>query len=80
MNPHDQANLAFLLSADPKTIKEWYSKTTADDRKYASQLLSEYAKQLALVSEDAHLNRIEMMLEDMDGDYKSAKRVLAKFL
>lgn len=39
MNPHDQANLEFLLTSSKEVIREWYAKTTAVDHDYAMELL-----------------------------------------
>jgi hypothetical protein len=42
MDDHDQANLDFLLTASPDTLKEWSTKVTQDDLNYAQELLDAY--------------------------------------
>lgn len=48
MNAHDRGNLQFLLTADPDILRDWYSKTTADDHTYAAEIMALYKEELAL--------------------------------
>ena len=50
MNQHDRDNLEFLMRADPATLLDWITHLTDDDFQYASELLSQYGKELNLRS------------------------------
>jgi hypothetical protein len=77
MNEHDQSNLDFLLSVDPKTFKDWYGKMGEEDHDYAMELLAAYSKEL---DERALALRIDCELELMDKTMPDAQKVLARFL
>lgn len=40
MDENDRLNLKFLLECSEETLKDWYEKTTEDDHKYASALMT----------------------------------------
>lgn len=44
MTQNDILNLVFLLEASEETILDWWSKTSEDDHKYASELLDTYSE------------------------------------
>lgn len=46
MTDYDRDNLFFLLNADEETLKDWYNTVDEDDIEYASELMSEYSKEL----------------------------------
>lgn len=46
MTQNDVLNLIFILQASEETILDWWSKTSEDDHKYASELLDRYSELL----------------------------------
>lgn len=70
MNDHDRENLKFLLHADEKVLRDWYSKMEQDDIAYALELL--HAASLELVDQAVELSA------DMS-DCAEAKEYLSKF-
>lgn len=46
MTDYDRDNLYFLLNADEETLKDWYNTVDEDDIEYASELMTEYSKEL----------------------------------
>ncbi|NCP98085.1 hypothetical protein GW796_07170 [archaeon] len=46
MNEKDRDNLAFLLGASPTVLKDWYEQMSADDHKYAKELLDSFQKEI----------------------------------
>lgn len=48
MNKYDRENLQFLLNANKETLMDWYDNVPVDDHEYASTLLDEYKKELAI--------------------------------
>ena len=74
MNPHDQANLEFLLTSSKEVIREWYAKTTVVDHDYAMELL-----QWRSVEIDELSAQLAETCEREVEDLTLAKQVLAKF-
>lgn len=50
MNEYDRQNLEFLLNVDEQTLCDWYDAMEPDDHEYASELLAQYAEELAIKS------------------------------
>ena len=73
MNPHDQANLQFLLNADTAVMQDWFSKTDHEDHVYAQELLAAHAADLRAQSMDL---RIEAELIAMNNQYTQAVTVI----
>ena len=75
MNAYDRSNLDFLLAIDKPTLKDWYKKTSKQDRKYASYLLDAYALELA---ERSLAIEIDEKIESLGENLASANKVLNK--
>jgi len=48
MNSRDKNNLKFLLNASPEILFEWYLQSSADDRAYAEELLTQASVALTM--------------------------------
>lgn len=55
MTKNDILNLIFLLEASEETILDWWSKTTDDEHKYATELLDTYS----FILNEEKLNKTE---------------------
>jgi len=77
MNQHDRDNLNFLMSVEPKVLKDWYTKMTADDIEYALELLNIASRE---VDERALALRIDCELERMNNKYPDARQVITDLL
>lgn len=77
MNQHDRDNLNFLMSVEPKVLKDWYTKMTADDIEYALELLNIASRE---VDERAEALRIDCELERMNNKYPDARQVITDLL
>ena len=77
MNQHDRNNLNFLMSVEPKVLKDWYTKMSADDIEYALELLNIASRE---VDERALALRIDCELERMNNKYPDARQVIADLL
>ncbi len=71
MNDRDRENLKFLLSADKKTLAEWYSVVSEDDRKYAAELLAAYSEELTI--------KLTLLKEPPIDNTNDAAKILKKF-
>jgi len=60
MSDYDRENLAFLLNADPDTLRDWYYSVGPDDHKYASELLAMYSEQLQVEAELIDMSNTEV--------------------
>lgn len=72
MNPHDRANLEFLLTASADVMKQWHQQASQDDYEYAMELLAQASEELALRELD-HLDLVA------DQDLSQANEYLTKF-
>ncbi len=61
MNNYDRENLEFLLNATPELLANWYDTVSDDDKEYASELLAQYSKELALRQ---RFNAVEEVIVD----------------
>ena len=77
MNQHVRDNLNFLMSVEPKVLKDWYTKMSADDIEYALELLNIASRE---VDERAEALRIDCELERMNNKYPDARQVIADLL
>ena len=77
MNQHDRNNLNFLMSVEPKVLKDWYTKMSADDIEYALELLNIASRE---VDERALALRIDCELERMNNKYPDARQVITDLL
>ena len=77
MNQHDRNNLKFLMSVEPKVLKDWYTKMSADDIEYALELLNIASRE---VDERALALRIDCELERMNNKYPDARQVITDLL
>lgn len=75
MNAHDLQNLKFLLDADEKTLRHWFSSVSEDDKDYAIELMDRYSAQLA---EEARAEKVEEELKQMHGLYIDAMEVIVR--
>jgi len=77
MDEHDKNNLEFLLSADEKTLLDWYNNTNYDDHLYASELMSKYSEELTdiKVSMDIELH----LLNNDTDEWHESNNILSKF-
>ena len=62
MNPHDQANLRFLMSADTESLKSWYKTATTEDLVYANALLDRYSE---IIKDEITQIAIDQVIEAM---------------
>ena len=70
MNAHDRENIAFLLSADEATLRDWYNKMGNDDIEYATEIMAAYSEELRVKS--------ALLKKDVP-NVNSANRLLKKF-
>lgn len=75
MTEHDQENLKFLLTSSKEVIREWYAKTTPDDRNYAMELLQWRSQEL-----DELAAQLGETCEREVEDLTLANQALAKFV
>lgn len=79
MNEHDRRNLEFLLSADKKTLHDWFNSMPQDDIDYAWELLDAYSREIDNRAQELLLDaQLEKTLVGQDR-FPEANAVLAKF-
>lgn len=76
MNPHDRANLNFLMSADLDTIIKWYTSVSVDDIQYAIELIEQANEELGF---NSLMQAGELSLTDEVLDTSEAKTLLSQF-
>jgi hypothetical protein len=75
MTEYDRNNLNFLLSIDATTLHDWYTTSSADDIKYAEELLDIYQQELNSKEAEIQLEKKLNLLNQ----YHEADAVLSKF-
>jgi len=78
MNEYDKENLQFLLNADEETLSDWYDKVDVDDHEYASELLAQYAEELAIKSSIYDIETVDLTGLTSDADDYIKKFTLGK--
>lgn len=74
MNSHDLLNVKFLLGASEETMKDWYAKTSEDDREYAHEILTQYHLEM-----ETKLALLKLSEATVTEDTSLASEELAKF-
>lgn len=69
MNKHDLDNLRFLLNADPGTLAYWYAECNDDDIMYASELMTQYASELAVKKRFNEVDHMDLTNLTSDAEF-----------